>query len=495
MRPWTMLVLCALLLPRLAWARDAETAPPSDRSRDDALLGGSQHPETATTPDSAPAPAPAPPREVAPDNPLTIGGQFYLRAQSSALADQKPGGWSTSSPSLVDAFFDARPNNRVRGFVLGRMQFDPTVSAATPAVPGGFGGIAGTGTMAAGPGPSSTVKSARDAQFALDQLWLRFDIQRTVFVTAGRQHVRWGAARFWAPSDFLHQRQRNPLDPFDARTGTTMLKLHLPWEERGWNFYAYGIGEGGGPTVADLAGAGRAEVVVGTAELGVGAVVQRHRKPKVGVDLSVGVGDFDVYGELAIRYASEIDRVGYDPDAVVAEGTDLGGAVDARYPVYRVSAVKKQAVGGFSYSARYGANDMVTVGGEYFYNSLGYDDRRVYPGLILPHTGSLAEPASYFYLGRHYAALYVTLPFPGSWNLTTFGVSSIANLSDRSVVTRFDYSLVLLTHLRFEAFVALHSGSADGEFRLGMRNVHLGSVTIDRAPAMLDLGVALKVKL
>ena len=63
----------------------------------------------------------------------------------------------------------------------------------------------------------------------LCQMWLRFDIARTVCVTVGKQHSRWGTARFWTPTDFLHIRRRNPLDVFDARTGTgALLKLHLP---------------------------------------------------------------------------------------------------------------------------------------------------------------------------------------------------------------------------------------------------------------------------
>ena len=62
----------------------------------------------------------------APDNPLQIGGQLYLRAQTSALQGQTPDQWRLSAPSLVDVFFDARPNPRVRAFILGRMSYDPT---------------------------------------------------------------------------------------------------------------------------------------------------------------------------------------------------------------------------------------------------------------------------------------------------------------------------------------------------------------------------------
>jgi hypothetical protein len=406
-----------------------------------------------------------------PDNPLIIGGQFYLRAQTSAREEAAPDEWSISSPSLLDAYFDARPNKRVRGFVLARMGFDPTVPQPSIGV-GGFDSRSGTGTMA-------TAVTPRGPQLSLDQMWLRFDIKHTVFVTAGRQHVRWGTARVWNPTDFLHVVRRNPLDVFDARTGTSMLKLHLPWEEKGWNFYAYGVTEGAGPTIGDLSGAARAEIVLGTSELGLGALFNRHRKPKLAADLSMGLFDFDLYGEAALRYGSEIDRLLYVPDAPT---------LDARYPgVYRKSGIKPQVTGGFTYSHQYADKDVVTVGGEYFYNTLGYDDAGIYPGL-LARMNTLSEPPQFFYLGRHYASLFLLVPAPYSWDLTTFALSTLANLSDRSFITRLDYSLTLLTHLRFEAFVSVHYGKANGEFRLGVKELNL-------QPSLLDLGVALRVSI
>jgi hypothetical protein len=456
-------------------------APPAADARDDLNLSG-QGPRLST--------------DAAPDNPLTIGGQFYLRTQSTALQDQAPQSWAFAAPSLLDAYFDARPNNRVRGFVLGRMAFDPTLppqpTATTPAAAmmeatGGTMGAASLNTLAA--------PRTRGPQVFLDQFWLRFDIKHTVFVTAGRQHVRWGTARFWTPADFLHIQRRDPLAVFDARTGTTMLKLHLPWEARGWNLYAYALPEDidATGTLGQVAGAGRAEVVLGTSELGIGAVVKRHRKPRVAADFSAGIWDLDVYGEAALRYGSEIDRVGFDPSATLDPSSlgsvtqaDLLTLLNARYPVYRESGIKPQVVGGVSYMRQYADKDQLIVGAEYFYNGLGYDDSVVYPGLLLPRP--LASPASFFYLGRHYAGVFVSLPAPYSWDLHSFSLSTLGNLSDQSFITRFDYFLTLLTHLTLEAFVAVHYGHDTGEFRFAIPELR-------RAPAVLDVGAALRVKI
>jgi hypothetical protein len=452
--------------------RPAQPAPPGGPvtgadTRDEALLG-------------RPGEGPKLSDEVAPDNPLTIGGQFYLRGQTTGQQGQSVGNWSVSSPSLLDTYFDARPNNRVRGFVLGRMFFDPTV-------PRPFNGIGGFDTGAPGLG-GATMPTQQGPRVVLDQFWLRFDLKHTVFVTAGRQHVNWSPSRVWQPTDFLHVVKRNPLDVFDARTGSSMLKLHVPWEEKGWNFYAYGITENAGPKLADVAGALRAEVVLGTAELRAGGLFRRNSKPRWAVDLSFGVWDLDFYGELALRYASEIDRLLYYPDAPLPPNATVPQILDARYPgTFRESGIRPQTTGGVTYSHQYADKDVWTLGAEYFYNSLGYDDPGIYPGL-LAKSNQLSQPPTFFYLGRQYAALFLLVPAPYSWDLTTFTFTTLGNLSDQSFISRIDYSYTLLTHLRFEAFVAIHYGHQNGEFRLGIPELNV-------KPGLVDLGVALRVSI
>jgi hypothetical protein len=338
-------------------------------------------------------------------------------------------------------------------------------------------------------------QGGRGPNVVLDQMWLRFDIERTVFVTAGKQHARWGTARFWSPTDFLHVQYRDALDVFDARSGTTMLKLHLPWEARGWNFYAYGLLEDSGPTatLGDVAGAARAEIVFGTTEVGLGGLIRQDRKPKLALDFSSGIWDLDVYGELALRYASEIDRLRFDESAIPGEGAPVPpNVVDLVFPRYRESGVKPQGVLGLSYSRLYNDNDTWTLGAEYFYNALGYSDSDAYAGLYVQ---PLSEPPSFFYFGRHYGALFLLVPAPFTWDYTTFVVSTLGNFSDKSFITRLDYSLTVLTHLRFEAYVSVNYGDREGQFRGGLGPIRLGPQTFSIDPRIFDFGLALRVSI
>jgi hypothetical protein len=452
-------------------------------------------------------------QEVAPDDPLKIGGQLYLRAVSQATEGQAVQDIRFSAPSLVDGYFDARPNDRVRGFVLGRLQFDSTLPSTATSISSDAMGL-NSGSGLAVP-LLSGVQNTRGPTTILDQLWLRFDILRTVFVTAGRQHVKWGTARFWTPTDYLHPQRRNPVAVFDARPGFTMLKLHLPWEERGWNFYAFGLVEGtkqldlatgrypdgtdGTGTVGQIGTAARAEVVAGTGELGLDVVLYRGHRPKFGADLSFGIGDFDLYVDAGLRFGSELTRRGYDP-------TDIPRVLDQpiedwlamKYPTTTWGGLRPQVSAGGTYSLRYNDNDVFTVIGEYFYNSVGYDDPQIYPGLFL--TGTF----EFFYTGRHYAALGAVAAAPWSWNYTTFTLTTLGNLSDQSFISRLDYSLTVLTHLRFEAFGAVNYGRREGEFRLGVREFSIPPdpsvpnaqpTTFSLAPQAFSVGLGLRISI
>jgi hypothetical protein len=237
-----------------------------------------------------------------------------------------------------------------------------------------------------------------------------------------------------------------------------------------------------------------------------------HSRAKFAADVSTGLGDFDLYGELAVLDNRDSDRVRFEPNATIpipaswmtvadalnatAEEKDAvsRGAFEALYPKYQRRGYRPQAVAGLSYSRKYNDNDMFTIGAEYFYNGLGYQNADVYPGFVVPRTSGLRNPPSFFYLGQHYAALFLLLPSPFKLDLHTFTLSTLGNLSDRSFITRLDYSLALLTHLRFEAFAAVHYGRPNGEFRFGIQLPTIPGLNLRSfPPSLLDLGVALRL--
>jgi hypothetical protein len=170
------------------------------------------------------------------------------------------------------------------------------------------------------------------------------------------------------------------------------------------------------------------------------------------------------------------------------------------FPAQRGSGWKPQVTGGISYTRQYADKDTFTLGAEYFYNGLGYSSAKDYLGLLFPRDQTLSNPATFYYLGQHYLGIFATAPAPYSWDNTTFTLSNLTNLTDRSGIVRLDYSLTVLTHMRFEAYGAVHYGQKNGEFRMGIDvdlNLPCSSVTMQyhSSPSLFDLGVGLRVAL
>lgn len=490
----------------LVCAALAGSAPAQERPSEGDLFGEPPRPEE---PARRPAPAPADGgKETAEESSaegrllsdlarredvLKIGGLLYLRSNASAREHTPPSSWALTVPTLTDLYLDARPSDRVRGFVLGRMLFDPTQSAGASLVPGV--------TL-----PGGATAAPANPRVLLDQLWLRFDASSTAFLTVGRQHVKWGVGRFWNPTDYLHALRRDPLAVFDERTGTFMARVNLPWERRGWNLYALAIfeplvtqgvspflstaggstgpaaaaaGTGAGNQLGQVGAGARAEVVLGGWEIGLDGVAQRGIRPRFGVDLTGGLWELDVRGELALRTSSDVPLY-------------RGGLLSAT--TYEPSGIRPAAVLGADWAHKYSDEDSFTVGVEYFFNSNGYSDATLYPLLV---ANNAFTP---FYLGRHYAGAYLLLPKPGSWNLHTFTLSVLGNLSDRSAVGRIDWSVTLLTYLQLEAYLQGHFGTNGGEFRFGidLPSLAVGGTTtppIFVGAPVADAGLALRLSL
>jgi hypothetical protein len=478
-----------LFPPELSKPADA---PPADRPPEGEIFG-------------APA-APAAPREAGDaaerrvkdrlgetEDPLKLGGLLYLRSALYARRGDPPSAWTLTAPDLLDVYLDARPNDRVRGFALARTLYDPTQPAAGSASP--TAALAGARTGA-------------NPRGLLDQLWLRFDLGRAAFLTVGKQHAKWGTGRFWNPTDYLHVTRRDPLALFDDRTGTAMVRVHVPWEKRGWNLYAVAAAEplvtqprppalpaGVPPPPPDspfsdpgpswlatnqlgaVGGGARAEIVLGEAELGLDWVAQRGMRPRYGADLSFGLWELDLHAEWAVRYSPDVPRV---------RGPAFGGILDpSLWERFRPRGPRSSAVLGAEWSWKYTDDDTLTLGAEYLFHEVGYEDAGLYPVLL---AANLFTP---FWLGRHYAGAYLRMPRPWSLDLHTLTLSAIGNLSDRSAVVRLDWQVQLLTHLRAEAFVLGHLGKEGGEFRLGLDIpgvVRVGAPTVD-----VGLGLALSL--
>ncbi len=460
-----------------AEAAPAETPPPVD---EDALFGGtSADTGNGAVPDIAPAADSATgggeqdlglgalpvlsdqsmaERLAAAGERLTIGGRLYLR-QDAYLTDtlDTADAVDLAAPSPLDLFLDVRPNDRVRGYVRGRLTSDWTVPAGAV-------------------DPFTGEPRLRNATL-LDQAWLKFDVARRAYVTVGRQRVKWGAGRFWNPTDFLNQQVLSPLEVFDLRTGVSLVRVHVPFEATGANLYAIANLEGA-DALSQVGGAVRGEIVLGHTELTASAAAREGQPLRLGADVSTGLGPFDLRLEGAVLHGEGLGRWTGSWDLATLATPEWEDRSEDWIPV---------VVAGGELSVKITGDDAITFGLEGMYNGNGATDARLLPWEFV--SGTYVP----LYAGQQYGAAYVFLPGPGRLDDHTFTCSAIANLSDGSAIARLDHRVVVLTHLTVNAYAAAHLGE-EGELRLGIDIPPVPGVPglesgIQRAPPRLDLGL------
>ena len=391
---------------------------------------------------------------------LDIGGRTYLALQYTFYDAEDPPGYPLVSPRLRDVYLDAPPSDRIRAYVEARLDYDFTVV----------------------PGSTSTFGFPRQqSQLRLDQLWLKLDAGRAAFFTLGKQRIRWGVGRFWNPTDFLNPQVRNPLDVFDRRLGVSLARVLFPLEalESGVTLVASFEDAN---SVGDTGLAARIEAAFLNSEISVSAAVQRNQPLRFGLDASGGLWLIDLRAEVAALFGSD--------QPVFLGPVDLERGVLPEVSTRADEWVLQTVLGG-EISVPYSATDFFTAGTEYFYNQAGYDDAALYP--LLFQLGAF-QP---LYLGRHYLAGYFVLPGPGRFDDTTLLISTIANLSDLSAITRVDLSTLVLTFVTVNVWAAAHYGSI-GELHLGIDLPPTPGVPgleegVSVPPPVLDLGGALTV--
>ncbi len=397
-------------------------------------------------------------------DPLKIGASLLMSSQLFWQEGKAFEKGSINTPFILDAYIDGRPNERLRAFAVARLQFDPTrplstTSSTTTTTPT-------TGSSTVGLTPAS----ATNPSVFLDQLWLRFDVLRTVYFTVGRQKVRWGVSRIWYPTDFLNSQPRDALNPFDVRLGVNMIKAHLPIESLGWNFYAYGLLDGinltgTGETLEQLGGALRGEFVLGPAEVTVSGVWQKGRRPRYAADVSTSLGPIDVYAEAAFRSGNDFLKF-QTPDGLTDEN------FLARFnniEPYRPDGFIVQLSGGASWQFSYTDKNTGILGVEYFYNPAGYETPIEYqvqtfmPSLLGLRQDPIQQVS--LYGGKHNLGISLTLPGLPNLSWVTVSLSNIIIINDPAGLTRLDVGFRVLTYLTVQVFGSVFYGQTGGQLR------------------------------
>ncbi|MBZ4409854.1 hypothetical protein K8640_16745 [Myxococcus sp. XM-1-1-1] len=352
---------------------------------------------------------------------LTVGGFYLQRAEVAGArrASTSATGVDPFFPALLDVYLDFKPFDGLRSFAVGRMAYDPLDPVlSTPAT-------------------------------SLDRLWIYFGLFDHVFITAGRQHIKWGSSKIWNTTDFLRARNPDPLFLYDLRPGVDMVKVNVPWEEMAANLWLIGTADLLDEVTADgdrvrYGGAVRAEMALGTSELAVSGSFMEGRRPRYGVDYSIGLGRLDFNTEIALVHGA---------DVATWERSRAGG-----FQVRALDGLQVQASGGAQVELRVADTFKTVVRLEGFYNQLGSDDREL---LTWVQAVGDFQP---LYFGRFYGMAQVAVTARNIYEPTTT-LTVMGNVGDPSYVARLDINASRLRDVTVAAYVEVPFGERGGEFR------------------------------
>lgn len=366
---------------------------------------------------------------------IDIGGELYLGVHYDAYERGAASDYPVTSPNIFEVSVDSGPAV-VRAYIEGRVAAR-FASTSTPAL--GFD------------------RKNAEAEVLLDQVWVEFNIEEALFVKVGRQDLEFGTGRFWRPTNVLAPAFLDPLALYDHRVGADLLVLRVPFDSVGLSLLAIG-GVDDITEPLDASATGRIEWKADRTQLSATVTGARNQPLQIGVDLATGFGGFGLHLEGALMHGVRTPR--WTGEVRWNEGVWPTAESVRDDWITRI-------VAGADYVVEYGSQDRVVFGGEYMYNQAGYDSADLYAWLIA--NGQFVP----YYVGRHYAALFLSVPDPGSWDGAKFDLRGIGNLSDQSFTTQLDISAELLgaleteMYLRLDILMAVSFGSA-GEFRLAL---------------------------
>ena len=417
-----------------------ESGRAAGNSLEEEMFGSESKPSPAASPSpsASPAPASAAPQGASPVSAsltdaslvksnalgemLTLGGRLSIDTNILKNKDQKLADAALVHSTAAELYLDARPSDNVRGFIRG------TISS-------------NTGTTA-------------NPVFSLSETWIKWGSSGALFTTLGKQKLKWGAATFWNPTDFLAVQPKDPLADFDVRPGANLLKLHLPIEKSGHNFYAL-VSMDDSQSAHDPRVAARAEMNYGlrylSGELTATVAGGRKQPQQFGLDLNTSLGVVDFIAEAALTKKSKRQ---FYKSTTEPDGTRKVTSYS------RENETLSQVVTGLRYDLKYSESDSANLSIEYFWNDFGSSD------VVSEAMSFIRGQSQRLYLASRYMGANLVFVQPGPLNDSTLLLSGLWNLTDKSWLARAGWTEKL--DMKSNLIVAVTRTGGLGEFTGGI---------------------------
>jgi hypothetical protein len=313
-----------------------------------------------------------------------VGISGKITSVNSYAAERIDGPGDRFNPYILGAlYFDARLPQNVKGFANLEAQYDA---------------------------------SENRAEFHARELFVDFNIARTVYFRTGKQIIQWGRCYLWNPTDLLNVEKKTFMTKIGSREGTYGLKMHVPFGTVA-NLYGFAATQRI-DDASEISGAGKIEFVIGRTEMAFSAWGKRHSHPVFGYDFSTRLVEIDIVGEVSVSRGSNSRKIKTVGNVLTADRNDSQWIPRACVDMGHA----------FDFN---GQPDRIQVNLEFFFNGDGYHgnifrDNNIYQfdlPIALEYAGyGVPVPAGtkalYLsgkdlfevnYHSRYYAALFMSL--------------------------------------------------------------------------------------
>lgn len=374
---------------------------------------------------------------------LTLGGRLSVDTAVAKNSGQKLSDSALIHSTAAELYLDARPSDDVRGFIRGAIS-----------------GRAGTSSAPV---------------FSVYETWIKWGSSGALFTTLGKQKLKWGAANFWNPTDFLAVQTKDPLADFDIRPGANLLKLHVPFEKSGNNLYAI-VAMEDTKSAHDPKLAARAEINYGlkylSGEISATAAGGRKLPQQFGLDLNTSLGAVDFIAEAA--WTKNSKRQFYKTS------TESDGSRKVTNYT-REKDTLRQVVAGLRYDLKYSESDSANLSFEYFWNDFGSSN------VVSEAMSFVRGQAQRLYLADRYAGANLVFVQPGPLNDSTVLLSGLWNLTDKSWLARAGWTEKL--DMKSNLIFALTRTGGLGEFTGGIPSSVAGALRNSQLPPEFSAGL------
>lgn len=314
--------------------------------------------------------------------------------------------------------------------------------------------------------------------FKLPEFFVDFNLQKKVYIRAGKQLLQWGRGFFWNPTDMVNIEKKPFIQKIGAREGTFGVKTHIPFGTK-YNIYSF-IDLNKSQSIDSVAGAFRIETLTkigGGTETGIAFWGKRGRVPVGGFDISTTILSWSINGEMSITSGENYKTIDPQRSSVIT-----GNAEDPflTFTTYGKRPVIRSSIGFLKAFDFLEVDDRLLVVGEFYFNQIG-DNGNIFEKykikeklkeistrgdttvLLQLSNNKLTDLFEFNSIAKYYGAFFITLS-KFIVSEMSLQLNGLFNFNHKCAIITCGINYLSLHNFSFDCLLSTYLGPEESEY-------------------------------